>query len=142
MKATAHMTDEQLAMARRRAREKALEAIREARRAVVTAASDVSLWCDNVSQVVERDMGLGPGDLTIDQRIANEEYAAALHFVGPLGELAAQLQKVHDDLVLLRCPACEQDARRPGEAIRQELNGDLVCHRCGCVVAPAPEASS
>jgi hypothetical protein len=44
------------------------------------------------------------------------------------------------------CPACnvqaaaaagEFEAYRRGEEIRQQANGDLVCNRCGRVVAPA-----
>ncbi len=32
------------------------------------------------------------------------------------------------------CPGCD----RRGLDIRQEVNGDLVCHRCGRMVAPTP----
>jgi len=36
------------------------------------------------------------------------------------------------------CPGCD----RRGLDIRQETNGDLVCHRCGRMVAPAPPEHS
>jgi hypothetical protein len=36
------------------------------------------------------------------------------------------------------CPGCE----RRGLDIRQEANGDLVCHRCGRMVAPTPPEDS
>lgn len=118
---TAIPTEEELAAERMVRREGTALALQMAVTILRSAETVTSSWADSISQVIERERGIGPGDEDQAVRVDDPEYGAALELYGQVCDARREIDKILLDLLALACPVCSS----------KPLGPDQACGRCG-----------